>query len=179
LSSKGVHLIGRESKNGVGVGDMAPDFTLASQSGEQISLHNLLAEKCVVLYFYPKDNTSGCTREACAFRDSYELFREAGAEVVGISSDSVASHQDFAAKHRLPFILLSDHGGRVRRRYRVSKTLGLLPGRVTYVIDRQGVVRHVFSSQMALKRHTTEALTTLREMNGEGTDTSLTSPLPR
>jgi thioredoxin-dependent peroxiredoxin len=148
----------------VGVGDRAPDFTLPSQSGEQVRLHDLLQERAVVLYFYPKDETPGCTAEACAFRDGYEAFREAGAEVVGVSSDTVASHEGFAVKHGLPFTLLSDVGGKVRKLYGVRATLGILPGRVTYVIDRDGVVRHVFSSQTDVRRHVREALTTLDEI---------------
>src|SRR5215470_17739362 len=121
---------------GVQAGDKAPDFTLPSQSGEPVRLSDRLGERVVVLYFYPKDETAGCTREACAFRDSYEVFAEAGAEVIGISSDSVESHAGFAGHHKLPFTLLSDKGGRVRKSYGVPATLGLLPGRVTYVIDR-------------------------------------------
>lgn len=148
----------------VQVGDVAPDFTLPSRSGEQVRLHDLLQERTVVLYFYPKDETPGCTAEACAFRDSYEAFREAGAEVVGVSSDPVASHDTFAVKHGLPFTLLSDVGGKVRKQYGVRPTLGILPGRVTYVIDRDGVVRHVFSSQTDVRRHVREALETLDEI---------------
>jgi peroxiredoxin Q/BCP len=96
-------------------GDKAPDFTLPSQSGEPVRLHDRLGERVVVLYFYPKDNTPGCTAEACAFRDSHEVFTDAGAEVIGISSDSVARHTAFADRHQLPFTLLSDQGGQVRK----------------------------------------------------------------
>src|SRR5215475_3232389 len=95
---------------GIGVGDKAPDFTLPSQSGEQVRLHDRVGQRVIVLYFYPRDNTSGCTAEACAFRDSHEVFTDAGAEVIGVSSDSVARHTAFAAKHDLPFTLLSDQG---------------------------------------------------------------------
>jgi peroxiredoxin Q/BCP len=153
-----------DEKTGQGrvrAGDLAPDFTLPSQSGEMVNLAQLLQEKAVVLYFYPKDGTPGCTAEACAFRDSYEVFRSAGAEVIGISSDSVTSHEAFAGRHSLPFPLLSDRGGKVRKRYGVRPTLGLLPGRVTYVIDRERRVRHVFSSQLEAERHVPEALATL------------------
>ena len=107
----------------------------------------------VVLYFYPKDNTSGCTAEACAFRDSYETFTDAGAEVIGVSSDSADKHAGFASKHRLPFTLLADQGGRVRKAYGVPAALGFLPGRVTYVIDRTGTVRHVFNSMTNIDGH--------------------------
>ena len=123
---------------GIQVGDKAPDFTLPSQAGEQVRLSDRLGERVVVLYFYPKDETPGCTKEACAFRDSYEVFGEAGAEVIGVSSDSVDKHVAFAGHHSLPFTLLSDEGGQVRKSYGVPSTLGVLPGRVTYVIDRSG-----------------------------------------
>ena len=148
----------------VEVGTVAPLFTLPSQAGEMVSLEDFLGRKPVVLYFYPKDDTPGCKREACAFRDDYEQFGGLDAEVVGISSDSVESHRRFAENHGLPFTLLSDEGGKVRRLYGVRNTLGLLPGRVTYVIDREGVVRHVFSSQLAASRHVEEALGALREL---------------
>lgn len=140
------------------VGDPAPDFTLPDQTGTPVHLRDLLGRTTVVLYFYPKDQTPGCTIEARAFRDSYAGFAEAGAEVVGISSDSVVSHRRFAAKEALPFLLLSDRGGAVRELYGVEKTLGILPGRVTFVIDTSGVVRHVYSSQLRPTRHSQEAL---------------------
>lgn len=147
-------------------GDKAPDFSLPKQDGTPVHLKELLQKGTVVLYFYPKDDTPGCTREACSFRDSYETFKEAGAEVVGISSQSAASHEAFAAKHRLPFTLLADEGGKVRRQYGVPSTLGLLPGRVTYVIDRSGTVRHVFNSQLNATRHVTEALGIVKQLQG-------------
>jgi peroxiredoxin Q/BCP len=120
-----------------------------------------------VLYFYPRDETAGCTRQACAFRDEFEEFARLDAEVIGISSDSVASHERFAKRHDLPFTLLSDEGGRVRRLYGVPSTLGLFPGRVTYVIDEGGVVRDVFSSQLGVTRHVEEALKAIREIQGQ------------
>ncbi len=150
--------------NQLKVGDAAPDFALPSQTGEIVNLKDLLGRKEIVLYFYPKDNTSGCTAEACAFRDSYEVFKERGAEVVGVSSDSVDSHRGFASRNTLPFILLSDENGKVRRLYGASSTFGLLPGRVTYVIDRRGIVRQIFSSQLSPKKHIDEALKTLEKI---------------
>jgi thioredoxin-dependent peroxiredoxin len=149
------------TKDRVRVGSKAPDFTLPSQSGEMVSLEDFIGTKPVVLFFYPKDDTPGCTKQACAFRDDYEEFRTRDAEVLGISSDSVDSHRGFASKHDLPFTLLSDEGGKVRRLYGVPNAFGLLPGRVTYVIDEEGVVRHVFSSQLGVKRHVQEALRAL------------------
>jgi peroxiredoxin Q/BCP len=150
----------------VQVGDRAPDFTLPDQSGTAVRLHDLLGTKSVVVYFYPKDSTPGCTLEARAFQRSYERFGAAGAEVIGISSDSVASHHRFAAHEGLSFRLLSDRAGAVRRLYGVDKTLGILPGRVTYVIDAAGVVRHIYSSQVMATRHTREALDALHSLGG-------------
>jgi peroxiredoxin Q/BCP len=152
---------------GIGVGDKAPDFTLPSNSGEQVTLHDRIGENAVVLYFYPKDETSGCTAEACAFRDSYEAFTNLGADVIGVSSDSVERHVAFAGKNNLPFTLLSDAGGKVRKLYGVPSTLVLLPGRVTYVIDRSGTVRHTFNSMMNFGGHVTEALDAVRRLQAE------------
>lgn len=149
---------------GVAVGDFAPDFHLPSAAGGQVSLSDFRGKSAVVLFFYPKDNTPGCTAEACSFRDSYEVFKEHGAEVIGISSDSEGSHQRFARLWKLPFVLLSDPGGEVRALYGVPRTLGLLPGRVTYLIDRQGIVRHVFSSQFQPARHVREMLEQLERL---------------
>jgi len=149
---------------GIEVGDKAPDFTLPSQSGEQVRLQDRLGQGVVVLYFYPKDETSGCTREACAFRDSHEVFTDAGAEVIGVSSDSVDKHAAFATHHKLPFTLLSDKGGKVRKAYEVPSTLGFIPGRVTYVIDRDGTVRHVFNSMTNIDRHVKDALEVVRRL---------------
>jgi thioredoxin-dependent peroxiredoxin len=146
------------------VGDRAPDFALPNANGETVRLSDFLGKRSVVLYFYPKDETRGCTAEACAFRDSYEVFKEAGAEVIGVSSDSEESHQQFAAHHRLPFILLSDRSGAVRKRYGVPTAMGLIPGRVTYVIDKQGTVRLVFNSMTNIGRHISDALETLRAL---------------
>jgi peroxiredoxin Q/BCP len=150
---------------GIQVGDKAPDFTLPSQTGESVRLSDRLSERVVVLYFYPKDETRGCTAEACAFRDSYEVFAEAGAEVIGVSPDSVGKHAAFAGNHKLPFTLLSDVGGQVRKSYGVPATLGVLPGRVTYVIDRTGTVRHVFNSMTNIGRHVDDALAVVRELH--------------
>ncbi|MGB3532943.1 MAG: peroxiredoxin [Microcoleaceae cyanobacterium] len=146
----------------VKVGDIAPDFMLPSQTGDLVSLSDFRGKKAVVLYFYPKDDTPGCTKEACAFRDRYEVFTEAGAEVMGVSGDSSESHQQFATKYNLPFILLSDNGNDLRKRYGVPSTLWVLPGRVTYVIDTEGIVQHIFDSMLEFDRHVEEALKTLQ-----------------
>jgi peroxiredoxin Q/BCP len=151
----------------VNVGDTAPDFTLTSQKGESVTLSQFRGKKNVVLYFYPKDETPGCTREACTFRDSYELFTDLGAEVVGVSADTVESHKAFAEHHNLPFTLLSDLENKVRKLYGATSTLGIIPGRVTFVIDKKGVVRHVFSSQLQPEKHIEEAREVLRKLDEE------------
>ncbi|MDI1462020.1 peroxiredoxin [Catellatospora sp. KI3] len=152
--------------SGPQVGDVAPDFTLMSNTGEKVTLSDYRGKQAVVLYFYPKDNTPGCTAEACSFRDSYEVFTEAGAQVIGVSSDSVDSHEGFAQKHRLPFVLLSDAGGDVRKSYGIPPSLfGLLPGRSTYVIDRDGVIRHVFTAMGSIGKHVNGALEVVRQLN--------------
>ena len=140
------------------VGEPAPDFALPSATGETVRLSDFRGKAEVVLFFYPKDNSPACTLEACSFRDSHEAFREAGAEVIGISADSADSHRRFSERFRLPYVLLADVDGAVRARYGVPRTLGLFPGRVTYLIDRDGIVRHIFSSQFQPWRHVPEAL---------------------
>jgi thioredoxin-dependent peroxiredoxin len=157
--------MGFKTKNQVKVGSEAPDFVLPSQTGEIVSLDDFIGKKPVVLFFYPKDNTPGCTKQACTFRDAQDQFEKLDVEVIGISSDSVKSHRSFAERYSLPFTLLSDEGGRVRRLYGVANTFGLFPGRVTYVIDREGIVRHIFSSQVGVERHVEEALKVLQHIN--------------
>jgi peroxiredoxin Q/BCP len=132
-----------------------------------VRLADLTASKAVVVFFYPKDDTPGCTVEACTFRDRYDTFAAAGAEVVGISSDSLASHDAFAGKHKLPMTLLSDADGKVRKLFGVKSTLGIMPGRATFVIDRKGVVRHVFVSQLRAGKHVDEALTVVQQLARE------------
>jgi peroxiredoxin Q/BCP len=156
--------MGFRTRDRVAAGSLAPNFTLPSQSGKMMNLRDFLGKKPVILYFYPKDDTPGCTKEACAFRERHEDFRELNAEVIGISSDPVESHRSFAAKHELPFTLLSDEGGKVRKLYGASSTFGLVPGRVTYVLDEEGVVRHIFSSQLGVEEHVEEALEALRSI---------------
>ncbi len=145
------------------VGDPAPDFTLPSQNGSSVSLKDFRG-KAVVLYFYPKDDTPGCTAESCNFRDQYEVFETSGAEVIGVSGDSSESHQKFANKYQLPFTLLSDKGDQVRKLYGATTAFGLVPGRVTYIIDPSGVVRHIFNSMFNFKAHVEEAIKTLQQL---------------
>ena len=145
------------------MGEVAPDFVLPGPGGREVRLSELFGRGPVVLYFYPKDETLGCTVEACAFRDSNQDFLEAGAAVVGVSRDDEASHARFAAHHGLPFLLLSDPTGEVHRLYGVSGLLGLA-GRVTYVIDRGGIVRHVFDSMVRMRAHVDRSLDVVREL---------------
>jgi peroxiredoxin Q/BCP len=145
----------------VDVGDRAPPFARTAHNGEEARV-GPDADKLTVLYFYPKDETSGCTAEARRFRDVYERFTDAGAIVIGVSPDSDASHRAFADNHALPFLLVSDADGSLRKAYGVKRTLGLVPGRVTFVIDRSGIVRHTFDSQLRATKHVDEALAAVR-----------------
>ncbi len=147
------------------IGSPAPDFALHTSTGDLVKLADFRGKKNVVVYFYPKDFTRGCTAEACSFRDSYEEFKNLGAEVIGISGQDQKSHQAFATEHRLPFILLSDMDGSVRKAYGVKKSLGIIPGRVSFVIDKQGIVRHAFVSQMRATAHVDEALVILKTLS--------------
>ncbi len=151
--------------SGIGVGAQAPDFTKTTQNGDSITLSQYRGDKAVVLYFYPKDETPGCTAEACTFRDSFEDFVEAGAVVIGVSQDSDSSHKRFAEHHRLPFALVSDGDAVLQKAYGVKKTMGLVPGRVTYVIDRDGNVQHVFNSLLNAKKHVREALEVVKRLS--------------
>jgi thioredoxin-dependent peroxiredoxin len=148
----------------VAVGSPAPAFRLQRSDGHYVSLEEFRGKKNLVVYFYPRDFSRGCTAEACEFRDSYEAFKNMGAEVIGISGDNQQSHDGFAREHKLPFILLSDTDGSVRKAYGVKKSLGLIPGRVSFVIDKQGIVRHIFSSQARPTAHVDEALVILKTL---------------
>jgi peroxiredoxin Q/BCP len=148
---------------GLKPGTKIPEFTLPDQDGLRFSSAQIVGKKPLVVFFYPKDHTPGCTREACAFRDNYEAFQELGAEVVGISSDSQRSHEKFAASYRLPFRLLTDENQKVRRLFKVKGTFfNLLPGRETFVIDSKGVIRMAFNS-MAPAEHMKQALKALKD----------------
>ena len=151
----------------VKVGDKAPEFKLPSQMGDDVTLSEFLGKRNVVLYFYPKDETTGCTKEACTFRDNYEELTKLGAEVIGVSGQSVESHISFANHYGLPFILLSDEGNKIRELYGVPSSMGIIPGRVTYIIDKKGMVRHIFNSQTQAQKHVEEAKKTLLEIEKE------------
>lgn len=145
-------------------GEKAPHFQLKDQDGKEFDSKTVLGKKPVVIYFYPKDFTPGCTKEACNFRDSYEDFKEAGAEVLGISNDSEKSHAKFAKKHKLPFVLLSDSNGKVRKKFGIKKSLlGLVPGRETFVINADGNIVFKFNSLDASK-HMEKALNAVKKI---------------
>ena len=146
------------------IGDKIPNFTATDANGNDFNSQNIVGQKTVVLYFYPKDNTPGCTTQACSFRDQYEDFKDLGAEVIGISSDTVASHLKFSKQYKLPFILLSDYDKKIRKLFGVPTGMfGLLPGRVTYVIDKNGVVQMIFDSMLAAK-HIPKALAAIKKL---------------
>ena len=145
-------------------GDKAPDFALKAQDGRTVSLHDIDGKSSVVVYFYTKEFTVGCTAEAKAFSETYDDVLKMGAEVMGISSDSQETHDRFADSCHVKFPLLSDEGGKVREAYGVKTSFGLVPGRVTFVIDKTGVVRRVFSSQLNPARHVSEAVQELRSI---------------
>ena len=147
------------------VGSVVPQFTLPDQNGNLFSINSVVGKKNLVIYFYPKDDSPGCTKEACSFRDSFEVFNEADAMIIGISGQSVESHKKFAEKYRLSFTLLSDEGDKVRKLFGVPVNfLGLLPGRVTYIVDKSGKVVYIFDSQTQATKHVDEALRVLKEL---------------
>ena len=151
--------------NKIKIGSSIPAFTLPDQNGNLFDINSVLGKKNLVIYFYPKDDSPGCTAQACSFRDQFEVFTEADAVIIGISGQSVESHKEFAEKHRLPFTLLSDEGDKIRKQFGVpTNLLGLLPGRVTYIADKTGKVIYMFDSQMQATRHVDEALRILKEL---------------
>jgi len=146
------------------VGDKIPNFTAKDTKGNDFESATIIGHKPIVIYFYPKDNTPGCTAQACSFRDQYEDFKDLGAEVIGISSDSIVSHQKFTQQYKLPFILLSDTDKKIRKLFGVPSGLfGILPGRVTYVADKTGTIIMTFDSMMA-KRHIPKALEAIKKI---------------
>lgn len=153
----------QEEKNmaKLNVGDVAPNFELNDANNNIVKISDYRGKKNVVVYFYPKDDTPGCTAQACSFRDNYEDFAGVGAEVIGISSDGAVSHQGFAGKYELPFVLLSDPKGEARKAYDAYDLFGMIPGRVTFVINMEGKVIHKFDSQLSPTKHIKEALNIL------------------
>ena len=154
----------KSKMNEIKIGSSIPAFTLPDQNGNLFDITSVLGKKNLVIYFYPKDDSPGCTAQACSFRDQFEAFKDADAVIIGISGQSVESHKEFAEKHRLSFTLLSDDGNKIRKLFGVpSDLLGLLPGRVTFVVDKKGIVVYVFNSQTQATKHVDEAL---RILNG-------------
>ena len=148
------------------IGDKVPIFSLLDQNGNNFEIKNSIGKTAMVIYFYPKDDTPGCTKEACSFRDEFETFTDMNVAVIGISADNVASHKSFAEKYQLPYTLLSDSDKKVRKLFGVKNTfLGVLPGRVTYVIDKEGIVRFIFANQFGAEKHITESLRIIKELN--------------
>ena len=148
------------------IGDLAPEVSLYDQNNKLRNSKNIKG-KPLVLFFYPKDDTPGCTAEVCGFRDKYDLFKVFGAEVWGVSCDSLKSHKDFAKKNELPFPLLSDVDGKLRKEFGVPKFLGIIEGRVTYIIDRKGYIRHIFEDLLNSSKHVNEALTILNQIGSD------------
>jgi peroxiredoxin Q/BCP len=147
------------------VGDRTPSFELQDQDGERVRFDDLRGKGPMVLFFYPKDETPVCTAEACSFRDAYAEFSGAGAIVLGISSDDVASHKRFADKHKLPYKLLADVGGKVRTQLGVPKgMLGLMDGRVTYILDKDGVVKHLHHAALQAQAHVDQAIAMVKQL---------------
>jgi thioredoxin-dependent peroxiredoxin len=146
------------------LGDKLPVFSAKDNQGNDFESVNYIGQKPLVIYFYPKDNTPGCTAQACSFRDQYQDFKDLGAEVIGISSDSEKSHQSFTNRFKLPFILLSDANSKIRKAFGVPTAMfGLLPGRVTYVADKTGTIVMIFDSMMATK-HIPKALAAIKKL---------------
>jgi peroxiredoxin Q/BCP len=155
----------KNNMNEIKIGSSIPTFSLPDQNGNLFDINSVLGKKNLVIYFYPKDDSPGCTAEACSFRDQFEVFKEADAVIIGISGQSVESHKEFAEKHRLSFTLLSDEGNKIRKQFGVPSDLfGLLPGRVTFVADKKGKVIYVFNSQTNATKHVDEALRILKEL---------------
>lgn len=155
--------VNMHSQTKIKVGDKVPDFSLKDQFGADFQTTDHIGKTAMVIYFYPKDDTPGCTKEACKFRDSYTEFSDRNVKVIGISSDSVKSHKNFAEKYNLPFTLLADTKKEVRKLFGVpGNMLGLIPGRVTYIVDKQGYIIYIYNSMTNAEGHIEEALKALK-----------------
>jgi len=155
----------KNSPNEIKIGSSIPAFALPDQNGNLFDINSVIGKKNLVIYFYPKDDSPGCTKEACSFRDQFEVFKEADAVIIGISGQSVESHKEFAEKYRLSFTLLSDDKDKIRKQFGVpTNLLGMLPGRVTYIADKTGKVIYIFNSQIQAAKHVDEALRVLKEL---------------
>ena len=155
-----------DKKMSLKIGEKVPSFTLNDQNGKDFNIDKFIGKKAMVIFFYPKNFTPGCIKEVCSFRDQYEDFTDLGAEVIGISGDGETSHDKFAKKYKLPFTLLSDKNKKVRDIFGVKSSLmGLLPGRVTYVVDKNGIIQLIFENQFGAEKHIAESLAILRKEN--------------
>jgi peroxiredoxin Q/BCP len=158
-----ISFTGLNKKDTLEIGDTIPSFTLKDQHGKDFNIDLYKGKVPLVIYFYPKDDTPGCTKEACSFRDEFEVFTDLNVKVIGISSDDVASHKNFAEKYQLPFTLLADTEKKVRKLFGVPKSfLGLIPGRVTYIINRHGIIVHIFNNMTNAEKHITESLEAIK-----------------
>jgi len=149
------------------VNDTAPDFESLTETGEKFSLGDLVGKTNIVLYFYPKDFTMGCTKEACEFRDNWDKVISLGATVIGVSSDSPETHSRFKKEHSLQFTLVSDQNKDIRKLYGIDGKF--IPPRITFVIDKRGKIRSIFNSQISITKHVDEALATLDNISKEVT----------
>lgn len=164
LSTTEINGASKQKKKALSIGSTIPSFALKNQSGSLFDINSVIGKKKLVIYFYPKDDSPNCTKEACSFRDQYEVFKQANALVIGISSQSVESHKSFSEKYHLSYTLLSDEDNKVRNLFGVSSTMGLIPGRVTYVVDLSGKVVYIFNSQTNPTKHVSEAIRVLNGM---------------
>ncbi len=143
-------------------GELFPTFTLKDENGNDFDLNRLIGVENIVLYFYPKDETPGCTKQACSFRDSFHEFQKLNCTIIGISNDTHRSHNSFKKNHQLQFKLLSDHKGIIRKKIGIPKDIfGLIPGRCTFVINKKGVIIKIIRSSINMQKHINEALKTL------------------
>lgn len=147
------------------IGDQVPDFELPDQNNNMVRIYDLIKTENVVLFFYPKDGSPGCSKQACSFRDNFSQFKKYNAEVIGISSDPHSAHKDFADALKLPFTLLSDAEGKVRQLFGIKNTLGILPGRATFVIDKKGKIKFTLVSQFLIQQHIEESLKAVQRLN--------------
>jgi peroxiredoxin Q/BCP len=144
------------------IGDKIPSFTLLNQNNQKVDINSFVGTKNIVIYFYPKDNTPGCTKEACSFRDAMQNLNDLDCEIIGISADSVSSHKAFATQYNLKYNLLSDTNNQIRKLFGVPRNLfGIIPGRVSYICDKEGIVLHIVNSQMNPDKHIQETIETL------------------
>jgi len=152
-----------QTGNKIEVGSKVPLFKLPDQNGKVFNMSTVLGKKNLVIYFYPKDGTTGCTKEACSFRDNFDLFKKSNATIIGISGDNITSHKKFANKYNLNFTLLSDQGNKIRKLFGVpASMMGVIPGRVIYIVDKKGIVIHIYNSLSKPEQHIKEALSALK-----------------